>query len=69
MTSINTQSLMKYSVIIKNNLHHHLQDIPTYELLNAKYVCIDMYHPYKDLVNLYFKKANINVDSLMLSNT
>lgn len=47
----------------KSYLHHYFQDIPRDELLNVKYVCIDMYHPYKDIVKIYFKKALICVDS------
>lgn len=47
----------------KNYLHHYFQSITTGELLSVKFVCIDMYRPYKDIVKLYFKKATLCVDS------
>ncbi|MBQ7889457.1 MAG: transposase [Erysipelotrichaceae bacterium] len=51
----------------KGYLHHyfqHLQD--SSELLNVKYVCMDMYLPYKQISKHYFKKALICVDSFHL---
>lgn len=36
---------------------------------NAKCVCIDMYLPYKQIVNMYFKKAIICVDSFHVIKT
>lgn len=47
----------------KNYLHHYLQSIPKSELDNVQFVCIDMYLPYKQICQLYFKKAAICIDS------
>lgn len=47
----------------KNYLHYYLSRIPRNEKENVKYVCIDMYKPYKDICQVYFKKARICVDS------
>ena len=48
----------------KNYLHHYFQSLHnSKELLNVKYVCIDMYIPYKKIAQIYFKKALIFVDS------
>ena len=47
----------------KRELHRYLTVIPKKELENVKYVCIDMYKPYKDICSIYFKKATICVDS------
>ncbi len=48
----------------KNYLHHYFQSLHnSRELLNVKYVCIDMYLPYKQIAQIYFKKALICVDS------
>ena len=48
----------------KNYLHHYFQNFQrSNELLNVKYVCIDMYLPYKQISQIYFKKALICVDS------
>ena len=48
----------------KNYLHKYFQPLQgSKELLNVKYVCIDMYFPYKQIAQLYFKKALICVDS------
>ena len=47
----------------KGYLHYYLTAIPKEERDNVKYVCIDMYEPYKDIVSIYFKKAIICVDS------
>ena len=48
----------------KSYLHHYFQPLQaSHELLNVKFVCIDMYKPYKDIASIYFKKAIICVDS------
>ena len=47
----------------KNYLHYYLSRVSNKEKDNVKYVCMDMYKPYKDIVNTYFKKARICVDS------
>lgn len=47
----------------KEYLHHYLQSIPQKERENVKFICIDMYLPYKQLARMYFKKAIICVDS------
>lgn len=47
----------------KNYLHMYFQKIPLNERNSVKYVCIDMYLPYKQLIKIYFKKAIICVDS------
>lgn len=47
----------------KNYLSSYLTKIPKTERNAVKYVCIDMYRPYKDIVHRYFKKAIICVDS------
>ena len=48
----------------KSYLHHYFQSLHnSSELLNVKYVCIDMYLPYKQIAQIYFKKALICVDS------
>lgn len=48
----------------KSFLHRYFQSFQdSKELLNVKYVCIDMYFPYKQIAQLYFKKALICVDS------
>lgn len=48
----------------KNFLHRYFQSFQdSKELLNVKYVCIDMYFPYKQIAQIYFKKALICVDS------
>lgn len=47
----------------KHFLANYLTKIPKSERDNVRYVCIDMYLPYKDIINLYFKKAIICVDS------
>jgi len=47
----------------KNYLFSHLQKFSKNELDNVKYICIDMYQPYKDVCRFYFKKAIICVDS------
>ena len=41
----------------------YLTNISIEERNNVKYVCIDMYMPYKEIVETYFKKAIICVDS------
>ena len=53
----------------KNYLHYYLQNIPLEERNNVKYVCIDMYLPYKQIIKLYFKKAIICVDSFHVIKT
>ena len=47
----------------KHFLANYLTAIPKKERDNVKFVCIDMYLPYKDIIKLYFKKAIICVDS------
>lgn len=47
----------------KNYLHHYFQTIPKKELDQVRYICIDMYFPYKQIAQIYFKKAIICVDS------
>ena len=47
----------------KNYLHMYFQKIPLNERERVKYVCIDMYLPYKQLIKIYFKKAIICADS------
>lgn len=48
----------------KNYLHHYFQPLQgSDELLNVKYICIDMYLPYKQIAHSYFKRAVICVDS------
>lgn len=48
----------------KNYLHHYFQPLQgSKELLNVKFVCIDMYPPYRDIAKIYFKKAIICIDS------
>lgn len=47
----------------KNYLHKHFQTISKNELLAVLYICIDMYLPYKQIAQIYFKKAIICVDS------
>lgn len=47
----------------KDYLHMYLTGIPIEERNNVKYVCIDMYMPYKEIIQIYFKKAIICVDS------
>ena len=51
----------------KGYLHKYFQSLQgSNELLNVKYVCMDMYLPYKQISKLYFKKALICVDSFHL---
>lgn len=47
----------------KEYLHHYLQAIPESERNSVKYICMDMYLPYKQLAHIYFKKAILCVDS------
>lgn len=47
----------------KNYLGYYLDRVPKNELDDIKYVCIDMYQPYKDVIKLYMKKATLCVDS------
>ncbi|MCI6272344.1 MAG: transposase [Erysipelotrichaceae bacterium] len=47
----------------KDFLHSYFQCIPKSELDNVKYVCINMYMPYKQISKMYFKKAVIFIDS------
>lgn len=47
----------------KNYLHHYFQNIAKEELDNVHFICIDMYLPYKQIAEIYFKKAIICVDS------
>ena len=51
----------------KGYLHKYFQSLQgSNELLNVKYVCMDMYLPYKQISKFYFKKALICVDSFHL---
>jgi len=47
----------------KHFLANYLTKIPKRERDYVRYVCIDMYLPYKDIIQRYFKKAIICVDS------
>lgn len=47
----------------KSYLHKYFQNIPKQELLGVLYICIDMYMPYKQIAQIYFKKAILCVDS------
>lgn len=47
----------------KNYLSYYLDQLPIQERNNVRYVSIDMYQPYRDIVRRYFKKAIISVDS------
>ena len=47
----------------KKYLHLYFQKLDKKDLEKVKFVCIDMYRPYKDIVSVYFKKAVICVDS------
>lgn len=47
----------------KRQLHRYLQSISLPERLGVKYVVMDMHRPYKDITEIYFKKAIICVDS------
>ncbi len=47
----------------KRELHNYFTLIPQKERDKVKYVCMDMYRPYKDICSIYFKKAIICVDS------
>ena len=47
----------------KSYLHHYFQSFSQQKLDMVRYVCIDMYQPYKDIATIYFKKAIICVDS------
>ena len=78
-TKVNDYKNSKYSCIIydfinqnvlditpcrrKQYLANYLTAIPKTERDNVKFVCIDMYLPYKDIIKIYFKKAIICVDS------
>lgn len=53
----------------KDYLHYYLSNIPPLERNNVKYVCIDMYVPYRDIARFYFKKAIICVDSFHVVKT
>lgn len=47
----------------KSHLHHYFQSVSTSERAGVKYVVIDMYKPYSDIIKIYFKRAVICVDS------
>lgn len=47
----------------KNYLHSYLQTFDKEVLNQVKFICMDMYSPYKDVSQYYFKKAIICVDS------
>ena len=47
----------------KNYLHMYFQKKSKKELNQVKFVCIDMYKPYKQISQAYFKKVLICVDS------
>ena len=53
----------------KNYLYFYLSNIPKQERDNVRYVCIDMYQPYKQVIETYFKKAIICVDSFHVIKT
>lgn len=50
-------------------LHMYFSSIPKEERDLVKYVCIDMYVPYKQIIKQYLKKANICVDSFHVVKT
>lgn len=52
-----------------NYLHYYLSSIPKEERQQVKFVCIDMYLPYKQIIEIYFKKASICVDSFHVIRT
>ena len=47
----------------KRYLHKYLQLIPKTELDKVKHISIDMWQPYKDIAEYYFKNAKISIDS------
>lgn len=47
----------------KDSLHSYFQKVPKEALNNVKYVSSDMYDGYRFLLNHYFKKARLCVDS------
>lgn len=53
----------------KNYLYYYLSLIPKEERNNVRFVCIDMYLPYKQAIEFYFKKAVICVDSFHVIKT
>ena len=53
----------------KQYLHHYFQAIPEVERLRVRYVSIDMWKPYKDICDTYFKNAIICVDPFHVSST
>lgn len=53
----------------KDYLYYYLNSIPKEERDNVRYVCIDMYQPYKQVIESYFKKAVICVDSFHVIRT
>lgn len=54
----------------KDYLHYYFQPLMgSKELDNVKYICIDMYLPYKQICKIYFKKAIICVDSFHVIKT
>ena len=53
----------------KDYLYYYLNSIPKEEKDNVKYVCIDMYQPYKQVIRSYFKKSSICVDSFHVIKT
>lgn len=53
----------------KQYLHYYLSNIPKQERDSVKYVCIDMYLPYKQIIETYFKKAIICADSFHVIKT
>ena len=53
----------------KNYLYYYLSLIPKEERNNVRFVCIDMYLPYKQVIEFYFKKAIICVDSFHVIKT
>lgn len=50
-------------------LHMYFSGIPKEERDKVKYVCIDMYVPYKEIIRQYLKKAIICVDSFHVIKT
>lgn len=47
----------------KNYLHYYFKYIPLEERNSVKYLCIDMYEPYRYIAKIYLKKAIVCVDS------
>lgn len=50
-------------------LRYALKDIPKSERNNVKYICMDMYQPYKLIAKKYFKKLSFVLIPSTLSKT